>query len=68
VNPAHPLGATLVAKKIRRWTYDGRLERRDNGGAAKGTMLRTAPWKMLTTEEDEMVGTLQRGIPADHPS
>jgi hypothetical protein len=25
LNPAHPLAATLVAKKIRRWTYDGRL-------------------------------------------
>jgi hypothetical protein len=25
LNPAHLLAATLVAKKIRRWTYDGRL-------------------------------------------
>ena len=25
LDPAHPLAATLVAKKIRRWTYDDRL-------------------------------------------
>jgi RES domain-containing protein len=25
LNPAHPRAATLVAKKIRRWVYDGRL-------------------------------------------
>jgi RES domain-containing protein len=25
INPAHPTAATLVAKKVRRWTYDGRL-------------------------------------------
>ena len=25
LNPAHPLAASLVARKLRRWTYDGRL-------------------------------------------
>ena len=25
LNPTHPLAASLVARKIRRWTYDGRL-------------------------------------------